>query len=163
MSKQTRCLFIVFAMLMMMNLFVTGCQISEDGKLQFRLNPKTADSIEQGGNTAVGIGKILAPFFGPAGGIAVGSLASGLALFKKFKPKLTQFQTKAEMSHTVADITVNVFEDLKKNHPKIWAHYSEKIRMECLGADIDTKVLENFIRGLRGLPAKPCSKAYAKA
>jgi len=155
MSKQTRCLFIVFAILLAMNLFVTGCEISrEGGEVQIRLNPKTADSIEQGGEAAVGIAGIVAPFLGPVGGLLAGSLGSGLALFKKYKPKLTQFQTRAEMSHTAADITVNVLEKLKKEHPDIWAKYGERIHKECLEANIDTKVLKNFIRGLRGLPAK---------
>ena len=156
MSKRTKYLFVVFAMMMAMNLFVTGCIVErgEDGKDRIRLNPFAADKIEQTGEAGVGIAKVLAPFLGPAGGIVAGGLASGLALFKKFKPKLTEFQTKAELSHTAADITVNVFEKLKKEHPKVWAEYAERIRSECLAANIDTKVLKNFIRGLRGLPSK---------
>jgi hypothetical protein len=155
MSKQKRCLFAIFAILLAMNLFVTGCEISrDDGEVQIRLNPKTADSIEKGGEAGVAIAKFVAQFIGPAGGLLVGSLASGLALFKKFKPKLTQFQTKSELSHTAADITVNAFEKLKKEHPEVWAKYADRIHKECLEANIDTKILKNFIRGLRGLPAK---------
>jgi hypothetical protein len=155
MKKRTKCLFIIFALMLAMNLFVTGCQVSrEDGEVKIRLNPKTAESIEKGGEAAVGIAKALAPFLGPAGGLLVGGLGSGLALFKKFKPKLTHFQTKAELSHTVADITVNTLEKLKKEHPEVWAKYGDRIHKELLEANIDTKVLKNFIRGLRGLPAK---------
>ena len=155
MSKRTKYLFVVFAMLMAMNLFTTGCIVTEeDGKTRIRLNPFVADKIEQGGEAGVGIANILAPFLGPAGGIVAGGLASGLALFKKFKPKLTEFQTKAQLSHTAADITVNAFEKLKKDHPKVWADVGERIHKECLEANIDTKVLKNFIRGVRGLPEK---------
>ena len=155
MSRQVKYLFMVFAMLLTINLFVTGCEVSrEDGELRIRLNPKTADSIEKGGEAGIAVGQLLAPFLGPVGGILVGGLAGGLALFKKFKPKLTEFQTKSEMSHTVAGITVDALETLKKEYPKIWEKYSEKIHKELLRADIDTKVLENFIRGLRGLPVK---------
>lgn len=155
MSRRTKCLFAIFAMLLTINLFVTGCEISkENGEAELRLNPQVAESIEKGGTAAVGIAEILAPFLGPVGGIVAGGLASGLALFKKFKPKLTQFQTKSELSHAVADVTVNVFEKLKKEHPKVWAEYSDKIHKELLEANIDTKVLENFIRGIRGLSVK---------
>ena len=155
MRKRAKYLFMVFAMLLTINLFVIGCEISsEDGEVQIRLNPKTADSIEKGGEAGIAVIQLLAPFLGPVGGILVGGLASGLALFKKFKPKLTYFQTKSEMSHTVAGVTVDALEDLKKEHPEIWEKYSEKIHKELSRADIDTKVLENFIRGLRGLPVK---------
>ena len=155
MSKRVKYLFMVFAMLLTINLFDTGCEISrEDGEVRIRLNPKTADSIEKGGKAGIAVGQLLAPFLGPAGGILVGGLASGLALFRKFKPKLIHFQTKSEMSHTVAGVTVEALEDLKKEYPKIWEKYSEKIHKELSRADIDTKVLENFIRGLRGLPVK---------
>ena len=155
MSKRTKYLFMVFTILMAMNLFVTGCEVTKNGELRFRLNPKTADSLEKGGEAGVEIMKVLAPFLGPAGGIAVGGLASGLALFKKFKPKLTEFQTKAELSHTVATVSVDALETLKKAHPKIWEEcVKKKIGEQLSRADIDTKVLENFIRGLRGLSAK---------
>lgn len=155
MSKRAKYLFVVFAMLMALNLFVTGCEVTEDGGLRLRLNPKTAESLEKGGEAGVEIMKVLAPFLGPAGGIVAGGLASGLALFKKFKPKLTEFQTKAEMSHTVATCSIEAIETLKENHPKVWEEcVKKKIYKELQAADIDTKVLENFIRGLRGLPAK---------
>ena len=157
MSKRTKYLFVVFAILMAMNLFVTGCVVErgEDGKDRIRLNPFAADKIEQTGEAGVGIAKILAPFLGPAGGIVATSLAGGLAWFKKVKPKLTQLQTKAEMSHTVATCSVDAIETLKKAHPKIWEEcIKKKIHKELQAANIDTKILENFIRGLRGLPVK---------
>lgn len=147
--------FGVLATLVVVSLFVVGCAISkENGGVKVRLNPNVADKIEDVGEAAVGVAQSVTPLVGPAGGLLAGGLATGLALFKKFKPKLTQFQTKAEMSNTVAGITVGTFETLKKEHPEVWAKCSEKIRKECLEANIDTKVLENFIRGLRGLPAK---------
>lgn len=154
MSRQMKSLFMVFVILSMMSLFTAGCQVAEDGAVRLRLNPKTADSLERGGTAALGIAEILAPFVGPIGGIAAGGLAGGLALFKKFKPQLTQFQTKAEMSHTIAGVTVSALEELKKEHPDVWAEYAERIHRELSEANVDTKVLENFIRGLRGLPAK---------
>lgn len=147
--------FSMLATLLVVSLFVVGCAVSkENGEIKMRLNPNVADKIEDVGEAAVGIAGSAAPLLGPAGGLLAGGLATGLALFKRFKPQLTQFQTKAEMSNTVAGITVETFEVLKKEHPDVWKKCSEKIHKECLEANIDTKVLENFIRGLRGLPAK---------
>ena len=146
----------LFAILLSVNLFVIGCEITKDemGKTHLRLNPDATDNIERGGEVVVGASEVLAPLLGPAGGLIAGGLATGLALFKKYKPALTKSQTMAEMSNTVASISVDTFETLKKEYPEIWAKCAEKIHAECTAANIDTKMLENFIRGLRGLPAK---------
>ena len=154
--KRQKNLYILFALLLSVNVLLIGCDVveSEDGTKKIRLNPFAADKIEKGGEAAVGVSEILAPFLGPAGGVVAGGLAGALALFKKYKPKLTETQTQAEMSNTVAGITVDIFETLKKEHPKVWAEYSGRIRSQLEASNVDAKVLENFIRGLRGLPAK---------
>lgn len=155
MSRQTKCLFMVFAMLLAMNLFVVGCEISDDGGIRFfRLNPKAADDIEKGGEDALSLLTILAPLLGPAGGIAVGAVATGLTVFKKVKPKLTEAQNKYELSNTVAGIAVEAIEQIKIDHPKLWDSIAEKLRKECEDSGVDTKIVKNAIRGLRGLPAK---------
>lgn len=154
MSKRTKCLFAIFAMLLTMNLFVAGCELSRDGGIQIRLNPKTANSIEKGGEDALSLLTLLSPFLGPAGGIAVGAIATGLTVFKKVKPKLTEAQNKYELSNTVAGITVEMIEQIKIDNPKLWDSMAEKLRKECEESGVDTKLVKNFIRGLRGLPAK---------
>ena len=154
MSRRRR-LFGIFAVLFLTSLFVASCEMSEkNGETQLHLNPNVADNIEEGGEAAVGIAEIMAPFLGPAGGILAGSLASALALFKKYKPKLTQSQTKAELSHTVATISVDAIEQIKKDHPEVWKKLSAKLQKECEKSGLDTKIVKNAIRGLRGLPAK---------
>jgi len=155
MNKRTKYLFMIFAMLLAMNLFVTGCEIvKEGGESRIRLNPKAANSIEKGGENALSLLTILAPFFGPVGGIAVGTVATGLAVFKKVKPKLTEAQNKFELSNTVAGIAVEAIEEIKINNPKLWDSMAEKLQKECEGCGMDTRIVKNFIRGLRGLPAK---------
>lgn len=136
--------------------FLAGCVATknDDGTTNWSLNPNVADNIEEGGEAGVKIAEIVAPFLGPAGGILAGSLASALALFKKYKPKLIQSQTKAELSHTVATISVDALEQIKKDHPAVWKKMSAKLRKECEKSGLDTKVVENAIRGLRGLPPK---------
>lgn len=154
--KTLRFLSVLFVMTLVFNVFIAGCDIikNEDGTTTMRMDPNAADSIEKGGEAAVDISKTLAPLLGPAGGVVAGGLASALALFKKYKPKLVQEQTKAEMSNTVAGISVDVFETIKKEYPEVWEKYADKIRSELQSANVDTKTLENFIRGLRGLPSK---------
>lgn len=137
----------------LMILFVgAGCIQSKDGSVS--LDPTVANKISEGGEAGLAVMKVLAPFLGPAGFTVVGGLASALALFKKYKPKFVQVQTKAEMSHTVASVSVDAIEILKRDHPKVWPDIRSKIEIELSEADIDTKALENFIRGLRGLPPK---------
>ena len=155
MSKQVKYLFMVFAMLLTINLFVTGCEVSrEDGELRIRLNPKTADSIEKGGETALNLLTILAPLLGPVGGLAIGAVVTGLTVFKKIKPRLTIAQNKYELSNTVAGIAVEAIEQIKIDNPKLWDSMAEKLQKEVEDSGIDTKLVKNFIRGLRGLPAK---------
>ena len=154
--KRQKYLFILFVLMLSANMLLIGCGVveNEDGSKKISLNPFVAEKIEKGGEAAVGVSEIVAPFLGPAGGVVAGGLAGALALFKKYKPKLVETQTQAEMSTTVAEITVDIFETLKKEHPKVWAECSTKINSQLQDAKIDTKVLENFIRGLRGLPPK---------
>lgn len=155
MSKRTKYLFVVFAILLAINLFATGCKISrEGGELQIRLNPKVANNIEKGGEGALSLLTLLSPFLGPAGGIAIGAVTTGLAVFKKIKPKLTEAQNKYELSNTVAGITVEAIEQIKIDNPKLWVLMAEKLRQECEDSGVDTKIVKNAIRGLRGLPAK---------
>lgn len=157
MNRKAKILCIVFSMVLAVSLMATSCAFerSDDGELLLRLNPKTADDIEKGGEAGVEILKILAPFLPPGGGIIAGAAATALGLFKRHKKKLTTVQTKADMSHTVAGVTVDAFELLKKEHPDVWKKCIKgKIGKALKSAQIDTEILENFIRGLRKLPPK---------
>jgi hypothetical protein len=139
-------------LLAFMSVNMIGCVVNEDGTTN--TDPNAADKLEAGGEAALDIAEIVAPFVGPAGGIVVGGIATALSLFKKYKPKLVEQETKAQKANTVAGITVDVFETLKKEHPNVWKECASKLHDGCASANIDTQVLENFIRGLRGLPAK---------
>jgi hypothetical protein len=54
----------------------------------------------------------------------------------------------------VASISVDAIEEVKKNHPEAWASISEKVHRECVESGLDTKLVKNAIRGLRGKPPK---------
>ena len=154
MSKRIKCLFMIFAMLLTINLFVAGCRVSEDGEIQFRLNPKIANGIEKGGENTLSLLTLLSPFFGPVGGIVVGVVGTGLTIFKKVKPKLTEAQNKHKLANTVAGIAVEAIEQIKKDNPKLWDSMAKELQKECEDSGVDTKTVKNFIRGLRGLPPK---------
>lgn len=136
-----------------------GCVATqmEDGTTKWSLAPKvgeTLKTVEDVGEGALGLLTALSPLLGPAGGIAVGGLATGLTILKKARPKLKAAENRHQLSHTVATISVDAIEQIKKDHPKIWEGLSAKLLKECEESGIDTKIVKNAIRGLRGLPPK---------
>lgn len=143
--------------LMACNLFVAGCQFqrnAETGELEWRANPKVVGDIDAGLTGGIGILKILNPLLGPVGGIATGIAATALALVKKYKPTITTYKSKAEMSHAVASVSVDAIEIVKENHPEVWKEVENKVRKIIKDNDLPTAEIKNAIRGLRGLPPK---------
>jgi len=136
-------------------MIISGClSYEEDGVTKYKLLPGMDKKIEDGGQGAINLLTLLSPFLGPAGGIAIGAVTTGLAVFKKVKPKLTEAKSKYELSNAVAGIAVEAIEQVKIDNPKLWDSMADKLRKECEDSGIDTKIVKNFIRGLRGLPAK---------
>ena len=144
---------IVFLML----LVLAGCVgvKSDDGTTKWKLAPEVLEKAEEVGETALGLLGVLAPLLGPAGGLAIGGLATGLTILKRAKPKLKDAQTKGELFNTVASISVDALEVIKKDHPAVWKKLSDKLQKEVEDSGLDTKAVKNAIRGLRGLPPKP--------
>lgn len=143
--------------LMACNLFIVGCQLqrnTETGQLEWRADPKVVGDIEAGLEGGIGILEILTPLLGPVGGIATGTAATALALVKKYKPAITTYKSKAEMSHAVATISVDAIEIIKDRHPEVWKGVEDKVRKICKDNDLPTAEIKNAIRGLRGLPPK---------
>jgi hypothetical protein len=136
-------------------IIIGGCMthMAEDGTKTYSLLP----SVEKGLNQVEQVGGLLAtvaPLFGPVGGIVAGGLVTGLTILKKARPKLKDAQDKYQLSNTVAAISVDALEQIKKNHPEVWTKLSERLQKECEDSGLDTKLVKNAIRGLRGLPAK---------
>lgn len=152
MSRRTYSILMLVSILMI----IGGCIAyeAEDGTTKYKLIPGLGDKIEEGGEGTLNLLTLLSPLLGPAGGIAIGAVTTGLAVFKKVKPKLTEAQNKYELSNTVAGIAVEAIEQIKKDNPKLWDSMAEKLRQECEESGIDTKIVKNCIRGLRGIPAK---------
>ena len=140
-------------------IIISGCMthVAKDGAVTYSLLPsfeKKLDQVEQIGEGALGALGVFAPFLGPVGGIVAGGLATGLAILKKARPKLKAVQDKYQLSNTVASISVDAIEQMKKDHPEVWYKLSDKLRKECEDSGLDTKLVKNAIRGLRGLPVK---------
>lgn len=152
MNRRTYSIIMLFSILMI----ISGCLAyeAEDGTTKYRLAPGANKKIEAGGEGTLNLLTLLSPFLGPAGGIALGAVTTGLAVFKKIKPKLNEAQNKYELSNAVAGIAVEAIEQIKIDNPKLWDSMSEKLRKECGECGIDTKIVKNFIRSLRGIPAK---------
>lgn len=148
---------IVKILIVSLMLFIIGGCVAtkqDDGTTKWNLDPAWGKKAEDVGEEALGVLTILTPLLGPAGGIAVGGLATGLTILKKARPKLERAQTKYELSNTVASISVDALEQIKKDHPKVWESMSIKVLKEVEDSGLDTKLVKNAIRGLRGLPPK---------
>lgn len=145
-----------YLLVALMLLFIGGCVATkqDDGTTKWSLDPLWGQKAEGASETALGIMTVLAPLFGPASGIAVGGLATGLTILKKARPKLERAQTKYELSNTVAAISVDALDIIKKDHPVIWKKLGKKLEQECEDSGLDTKLVKNTIRGLRGKPPK---------
>lgn len=143
--------------LLVCNLFLAGCQFqrnAETGRLEWRVEPEVVANVEAGLEGGIGILDILAPLLGPVGGIVTGTAATALALVKKYKPTITTYKSKAEMSHAVATVSVDAIELIKERHPDVWNEVEDKVRKFIVDNDLPTVEIKNAIRGLRGLPSK---------
>jgi hypothetical protein len=96
----------------------------------------------------------VAPFFGPVGGLVGGIAVGVLAAWRKIKPSLTAAKTEAEHYHAAASATVTAMEQFKESAPDAWSKLGGLVSEELKKQGIDPKIVENVIRGLRGLSAK---------
>jgi len=133
-------------------ILAAGCTVTTDanGAKHYALNTNASDKVEG----AAQVGVTLAPLFGPIGMGIAGVLAGALGAWRKVKPTLTEAKTMAEQSHAAAKAVVDGLEEFKKTNPDTWAMVGTAIEAQLQKQNIDPLVIENVIRGLRGLPAK---------
>ena len=143
-------------LLLIVLLFLAGCKVAtnEEGKKTYQLDPNTTASVETGAEGAAGILTVLTPFLGPSATIAATGILTALGVWRKLKPRFVAAQDKATMAHTVAGSLVGSIEILKKSYPEDWKHLEPTIVSTLEASGVDTQVLDNVIRGLRGLPPK---------
>lgn len=121
---------------------------------QGTLDPNTVAAIEQGVNGASGLATALAPLLGPTALIVGSALATALGVWRKLKPRYMAAENKAELANAVSGSIVDAIDILKKDHPAEWDKLRPLVVEALRHSNIDAKVLENVIRGLRGLPPK---------
>jgi hypothetical protein len=134
-------------------MFAAGCTVLTDavtGEKTYQVDTNVTDKVE----AVAEVGTLLAPFFGGAGVMVASALAGGLATWRKVKPKLTTAQTAADHYHAAAGATVEAIETFKELSPDTWEVLGGLIEKQLRKQGIDPLVVENTIRGLRGLPAK---------
>jgi len=157
MNRRKRMMIVVCGLLCM---FICGCTQMQkpqaDGTVQTVtvVDPNFVDALEAlvegAGQTATG----MTPIAGPISGIIGGALLTALGLWRKVKPRIMDAENKAELSHAVSASLVEAIEMFKKDNPGEWAKLEPKIDKALKTAGLDPKVIENVIRGLRGLPPK---------
>jgi len=137
-------------------LLLVSCNVATDesGEKTYSVDPNTAIQVEAGVEGTAGVLTLLTPLFGPSVTIAGSALLAALGVWRKLKPRYVEAQNKAEVANTVAGSMVDAIDALKKDYPEDWKHLEPLLIKGLDIAGIDNKVLENVIRGLRGLPPK---------
>ena len=145
-----------YLLLFVLLLFI-GCTqvVQPDGTTAVALDPNVVANIEGiiegGGTTLVALTPLLGPLATLIGGIALG----GLRTWRKLKPQLMEAKGKAEVSNAAVQVLVASIEALKVDYPTEWTEHLEPLIEKAITtAGLDPKVVENVIRGIRGLPPK---------
>lgn len=121
-----------------------------------RIDPNVAAKVE-GGAVIVQAGASAGsglPVVGPILAAVAGILGTGLTLWRKYGPVLTQYRSDYEQANAVAAATVTTIEELKELSPETWLKLSDTMKAELGKHGVPVAILENVIRGLRGLPPK---------
>jgi len=132
-------------------LFCCGCVSTSSG---MKVDPNAVAKIEAVTEGGASILVQLAPILGSLAGLIGGGVLGALQIWRKLKPKILEAQGEAEVSYTVTESLVEAIELLKKEQPEQWKKLGSFIDIELKSAGIDVKILENVIRGIRGLPPK---------
>ncbi|MBE3045966.1 hypothetical protein IMZ48_26190 [Candidatus Bathyarchaeota archaeon] len=128
----------------------SGCAGILEGLHNLASDPNTSGALEKGAEGAAGV----ASFFGPIGALIGTGVLGGLAVWRKIKPGLAAATTKAEQYHAAAASVVTAIESFKQTNPDQWANLGMFIGDQLSKQGLDPLVIENVIRGLRGLPMK---------
>lgn len=145
-----------YLLIIAMLFLFTGCitETADDGTTTKVLDPNTVANIESGVESGALIAELLAPLLGPVSYLIGGGLLTALGVWRKVKPRIMDAEGKAEVGHAVTASLVEAIEVLKREHPDKWLILKPKIDAAIAKSGMDSAVLENIIRGIRGLPPK---------
>ena len=134
---------------------IGGCITGTDpvtGEKTRSLDPNSP--IVKGAETAAQGVAALGPLFGATGTLIAGIAAGAYGAWKKVKPSLVTAKTQAQHYYAATAATVAGIEEFKELQPEAWSVLGEKISEQLTQQGIDAKVVENVIRGIRGLAPK---------
>jgi hypothetical protein len=138
-------------LLVIVFLFCCGCVKTPSG---ITVDPNAVTKIEAVTEGGASILVQLTPILGPLAALIGGGILGALQIWRKVKPQILEAQGEAEISYAVTESLVEAIELLKKEQPEQWKKLGSFIDTAFKSAKIDTKILENVIRGIRGLPPK---------
>lgn len=127
-----------------------GCDSLMQGLHSLAADPNASGTLEGGAEGAAGV----ASFFGPIGAMIGTGLLGAVAVWRKLKPGLAAATTKAAQYHAAAASVVTAVETYRAENPDQWESLGKLIEDQLSKQGLDPLVIENVIRGLRGLPAK---------
>jgi hypothetical protein len=131
-------------------LICAGCTGIMQGLHNLAADPNASGALENGAEGVAGI----ASFFGPIGAMIGTGLLGAVAVWRKLKPGLAAATTKATQYHAAAQSVVTALEAYKVANPAQWEALGKLIEDQLTKQGLDPLVVENVIRGLRGLPVK---------
>jgi hypothetical protein len=137
---------IIVGLLLSFLIWLGGCDVLA----QFAADPDASGAAEQAVEGAAWIASLLGPF----GGIVAGALSTGLLIWRRVKPALATAKTKAAQYHAAGATVVTALETFKALHPKQWEILGKLIEDQLQNQGIDPLMIENVIRGMRGLGPK---------
>lgn len=150
------CLWLI--VMVVLTLCLAGCRKATDvdtGKPFWTVDPNKAQKIERVADTASQILAILGVLWPALLSVGTG-VAGALAVWRKYKPKLTQAESEALLYHTLGSVTIDGLEEFKKLYPEEWKNLLaelEAVKGKILSPE-ERRKIENLIRALRGLPPK---------
>lgn len=129
-----------------------SCLKSEDGSVI--VDPNAVAKIEAGVDAGAAMSQLLAPLIGPFAYLISGGLLTALGIWRRVKPQIMAAKGEAVVANSTSFAIVEAIELLKKDHPETWAQLSPKITEMVAKSGMNPTIIENVIRGLRGLPPK---------
>lgn len=154
MTKQKRDFWCVaftgFIVYILLAWLLAGCSGILQSLHNIAADPNTSGALESAAEGAAGV----AGFFGPVGGLLAGALSTGLLVWRKAKPVLAAAKTQVAQVNAAGTAMTQAIEMFRRANPDQWGKLGKLIEGQMSEQGIDSLVVENVIRGLRGLPLK---------
>jgi hypothetical protein len=125
-----------------------GCAVTPEGETVIK--PEAIQTIDEAAAIAEPLAETVTSLglFWPPAAVIGGILAGVAGAWRKMKPELEQAKGEAQLGTLAGEATAVAIDEFKKKYPDEWDNLSRIL------ADNHGITVENFYRGLRGLPPK---------